>query len=253
MKKLCVYLPCYNEALNIGDLIIEWEQQRKKILDRGYKLFIVVIDDCSSDGTGTVVKKFLSDNEDVILITHQENKGLVGGLNTALSHFNEKGKTDDLMVLMDGDNTHSPEYVHSMIDKLEHDINCVIASRYCATSSIVGVQKHRVFLSDMARIYYRFILKVPNVEDYTCGYRLYTYTIIESLLERYGTDPIIEKSFACMMELLYKIYLVGGRFAEVPFELRYDNKKGESKMVVFKTMQKSISTAIKLRREKRYE
>ena len=49
------------------------------------------------------------------------------------------------------------------------------------------------------------------------------------------------------MELLYKIYLVGAKFEEVGFELRYDNKCGKSKMNVLKTAERSLITAIKLK------
>ncbi|MGL6121380.1 MAG: glycosyltransferase family 2 protein, partial [Fusobacteriaceae bacterium] len=97
MKSMYVYLPCYNEALNIGDLIIEWEKQRKNIFEKGYELFVLAIDDCSSDNTGEVVKDFADKNPKVTLISHTVNKGLVGGLNTAITHFNTHGKENDLM------------------------------------------------------------------------------------------------------------------------------------------------------------
>ena len=50
-----------------------------------------------------------------------------------------------------------------------------------------------------------------------------------------------------MMELLYRLYLVGAQFGEVGFQLRYDFKQGESKMHVFTTMRKSLTTACSLR------
>lgn len=49
------------------------------------------------------------------------------------------------------------------------------------------------------------------------------------------------------MEVLYKLSLVGAKFDEVPFELRYDNKLGESKMRVLRTVKDSITTAFRLR------
>ena len=129
--------------------------------------------------------------------------------------------------------------------------DCIIASRYCENSNVIGVAAHREFMSDMAKLYYSFILRVPNVKDYTCGYRLYTYNIISRLVSEYGNEPIKEKSFACMMELLYKLYTAGAKFDEVGFELRYDNKQGESKMKVIKTMKKSLTIAMSLRLQNR--
>ena len=246
MKTVFAILPCYNEEENIEALIDEWVVQKDGLKNSGYELEIIAIDDCSMDNTKEVIKKCSLRYDNVSLIEHKTNKGLVGGLNTAIDIFSERGIDGDLMVLMDGDNTHNPVYVHEMIRVL-HNKDCVIASRYCNNSEVVGVAPHREWMSDMAKFYYSMILRVPNVKDYTCGYRVYTYDIINRLIDRFGFNPIVEKSFACMMEFLYKIYLVGAEFGEVGFRLRYDNKRGESKMRVFKTMKKSITTAIKLR------
>ncbi len=248
MNKIFAILPCYNEALNIGELIDNWYSQKDELFQNGYELKIVGIDDCSTDNTKEVINNKVMQYENVALVPHAENKGLCGGLNTAIEYFLQNGSNEDLMVLMDGDNTHNPKYIHEMVKKLNNENkDCVIASRYCENSSVVGVANHREFMSDMAKVYYSFMLRVPNVNDYTCGYRVYTYSIIEKLVAKYGKDPIKEKSFACMMELLYKVYTVGAAFGEVGFELRYDNKQGASKMKVIKTMQKSLTTAFLLR------
>ena len=248
MKKIFAALPCYNEGLNIGELIDKWNDQKEELSENGYALFIVGIDDCSTDDTKQVITKKSEEYDNVTLAAHKVNRGLCGGLNTAIHYFLEHGSRDDLLVLMDGDNTHDPCYVHKMLQKLlSENRDCVIASRYCADSGVYGVEKHREFMSDMAKLYYSIVLHVPNVKDYTCGYRIYTYPIIDKLVEKYGREPITEKSFACMMELLYKLYLVGATFGEVGFLLRYDNKQGESKMRVMKTMRKSLTTAVSLR------
>ena len=247
MKKIYAILPCYNEADNIGNLIDSWNKEKNKLNKAGYELKVVAIDDCSTDDTKKIIleKKKKYDNVDIII--HKENKGLCGGLNSALSYFNKKGKKGDLLVLMDGDNTHDPKYVHNMLKILSDDKNCIIASRYREGSNIVGLAKNRELMSEFAKIYYELTLNIPDVLDYTCGYRMYTYEIIDKLLNKFGDESIKEKSFACMMELLYKVYLVGGKFDEVGFELRYDNKCGESKMKVMHTATRSIKTALKLK------
>ena len=250
MPRLFAILPCYNESLNIVDLIGEWLEQADKLQTEGYTLQVVGIDDCSTDETKRRILEQCAQHDNVQLVAHEINKGLCGGLNTAISYFLEHGDAKDLMVLMDGDNTHNPSYIHAMLEKLKTGKDCVIASRYCEESSIVGVARHREFMSDMAKHYYSLVLRVPGVKDYTCGYRVYTYPSIQKLVAGFGKDPIKEKSFACMMEFLYKLYLTGALFGEVGFGLRYDNKKGDSKMRVFKTMRSSLTSAIKLRRIK---
>ena len=248
MKKLFAALPCYNEELNIGELIDKWIDQKEKLFEKGYMRFIIGIDDCSTDDTKQVITNKSEEYDNLVLVAHTVNKGLCGGLNTAIGYFLEHGGPDDLLALMDGDNTHDPVYIQEMVNKLiKEGKDCVIASRYCNNSGVEGVEKHREFMSDMAKLYYSYMLRVPNVKDYTCGYRLYTYEIIQKLVEKYGNEPVVEKSFACMMELLYKLYTVGASFGEVGFLLRYDNKQGASKMRILKTMRKSLTTAVSLR------
>jgi dolichol-phosphate mannosyltransferase len=254
MNKLYVFLPCYNEELNIGILIDEWMEQSDELRDNGYELIVCPIDDCSKDNTQQVMKdsaaKYGADKVNVIV--HEVNKNLRGGLNTSISAFLSIGNEGDLMCLMDGDATHSPKYVHSMLAKMKSaGKDCIIASRYCPGSDVVGLKGYRKFLSDMAKIYYSIVLRVPGVKDYTFGYRLYNLECIKRLKEAFGEDPIKEMSFACMMEFLYKLHLSGTTFDEVGFELRYDKKQGDSKMRVSSTIKNSLFSALRFRKLKK--
>ena len=247
MKKIYAILPCYNEEKNIGKLIEAWIQEQEELQKKQYELEVIAIDDCSIDNTKNKILEKKDKYINVDIIEHEINKGLMGGLNTALHYFNNNAQMGDLLVLMDGDNTHEPKYVQKMVEQILKGNDCVIASRYRENSNIVGLAKNRERMSDFAKIYYSSILQIPNVKDYTCGYRVYTYNIIDKLIKRFGQDPIKEKSFACMMELLYKLYIIGAKFDEVGFELRYDYKCGKSKMNVLKTAERSLITAVKLK------
>ena len=246
MKEIYAILPCYNEEENIALLIKRWNEQREKLNKNEYGLKIVAIDDGSRDNTKKEIlqQKEIYDNVDIII--HETNRGLKGGLNSALHYFKDNAKEGDLLVIMDADNTHDPKYVHQMIEKIKGETNCVIASRYRKNAKVIGLDTKRKLMSDFAKIYYSLMLRIPNVKDYTCGYRIYNYNIINNLISKFGENPIKEESFACMMELLYKVYLAGGKFDEVGFELRYDYKKGISKMNVNNTAKRSIISAFKL-------
>lgn len=166
---------------------------------------------------------------------------------TAMRTFLKAGSDRDVCVVMDGDNTHDPIYTLSMLSKIESGADCVIASRYCNASITKGVSPFRLFLSWGARLYYSILLQVEGVKDYTCGYRAYSYAIINKAYATFGDKLVERRSFACMMELLYKLSLCNATFDEIPFELRYDHKTGESKMRILKTVRDSFLTAISLR------
>lgn len=248
MNKLFVVLPCYNEEKDVKNLVKKWMDIDEQIKSVGYEMTVYCINDCSNDNTHEVISGLCkSYPQRVILIDHEVNKGLGGVLSTGFNLFNNEGANGDLCVLMDGDNTHDPVYALSMFEKIKDGYDCVIASRYCKASKVKGVPSIRLFLSWGARLYYSAMLNVKNVKDYTCGYRMYSYEIISRALKEYGDSFVENRSFACMMEVLFKLSRIGAKFAEVSFELRYDHKEGESKMRIVKTVRESIKTAFMLR------
>ena len=250
LDKIMVYLPSYNEEQDIEAIIDLWMEEQAPLRESGYELTVYPIDDASKDRTKELmVQKSKQYGSAVHPLFHEVNKGLGGGVNTALSHFNENSSEKDFAVIMDADNTQKPKYIHSMIRlAAQKNLDCVIASRYQKGSKIYGVSPFRNFMSLGARFYYTIVLGVKNVRDYTCGYRLYGHKIIQKGYETYGKDLVTQRSFSCMMEVLYKLYKIGAAFGEVPFELRYDDKQGESKMNIKSTASSSFKTAWHLRR-----
>lgn len=254
MSTIFVMLPCFNEEKDIAPLVHRWINQRIVWEELGFALRIYCIDDKSTDSTNEVIRSLRDEfPRYVFLIEHKANKGLGGGIMSAFCNFNSIGTTGDLLVLMDGDNTHDPVYALPMLDKVKTGSDCVIASRYCNGSETLGVPPLRLFLSWGARKLYSLLLSVGNVKDYTCGYRMYTYEMIDKALQYYGNNFVERRSFACMMEALYKLSLIGAKFSEVPFELQYSNKEGESKMRIMKTVRESFYTAFALRFSKRHK
>ncbi len=248
MNKLYAMLPCYNEDKNIAALTKKWLEIAEPLAQKGYALMVSIIDDCSSDATAKIAEGLCAEHPDnVRLIKHKVNKGLGGALMTAFRTFESECGEGELCVLMDGDNTHDPIYALDMLPLIEDRCDCVIASRYVNGAEIHGLNIFRKLLSGGARWFYTLMLGVKGVKDYTCGYRMYRYSLIHKGLERFGDKLVERRSFACMMEALYKLSLVGAKFGEVGFSLRYDNKQGESKMKVLNTVRESVITAVQLR------
>jgi len=155
------------------------------------------------------------------------------------------------MCLMDCDNTQDPAYITDMLNRMDNDnADVVIASRYQKGAEVKGVAGIRLLMSEGAKFVFSVLLHVPNVKDYTCGYRLYNRKILQKASDRFGDILVAESGFTCMVEVLYKLYCCGAVFAEIPFKLRYDYKKGASKMAVMKTAVNSIKLALNLRKIK---
>lgn len=253
MSKLTVVLPAYNEEENIETMVDRWQQMRNVLADQyGLKLQIVVINDGSRDRTGEIAERLEKEHDNFTLVNHQQNKGLGEAVKTGIAYFIGECEDSAYMCLMDCDNTQDPVYITSMLDRSgETGADVVIASRYQKGAEVKGVSGIRLLMSGGARYVFIALLQVPHVKDYTCGYRLYNRKILTSASERFGEKLVAESGFTCMVELLYKLYCCGAAFSEVPFALRYDYKKGASKMAVLKTAANSIRLSLQLKKIKR--
>tara|TARA_Y100001935_G_C17124426_1_gene417395 strand:- start:398 stop:736 length:339 start_codon:yes stop_codon:yes gene_type:complete len=79
----------------------------------------------------------------------------------------------------------------------------------------------------------KFFFPIKGLKEYSCGYRCYNAKIIKKAIKFYKNEFIQLKGlgFTCTLEKTIKLKIIGAKFAEVPFKLRYDQKVTESKMI----------------------
>ena len=242
-------IPCFNEALNLEDLINSFSEVGK-FYDPLFKIQLVIIDDCSTDNTQEVLAE-LKNKYNFEVTKHEVNKGLTGGINTAFEIFGKNAESDHPAYaygIMDGDNSHGPFLAAEMANKIQQGFDIVIASRYQSGARICGVSSFRQILSLGVAFLFKTLRNIPGVYDYSCGYRLYSPKIVKKACAKFGHEIVIEKSFACMVELLVKLHLLGAICTESPMLLRYDQKLGESKMPFKKTILGTFKLLITLRK-----
>lgn len=76
-----------------------------------------------------------------------------------------------------------------------------------------------------------------GLSDFTCGFRAYRASAIQTLIKIHGLNFVSERGFSCMVDILLKLRLIDELiFTEVPMVLRYDQKVGVSKMRVMQTV-----------------
>lgn len=250
-NSLIVALPAYNEQGNVERMIERWLAIEEVIKDRyGLDLEVVVVNDGSSDETEIISKRLSDIYTNVTLINHDVNKGLGEAVKTGVKYAIKNIDTCKYLCIMDCDNTQDPKYVVDMLKKSEDDelVDVVIASRYQKGARVHGLAGYRHLTSIGAKWVFKLLLPVKQVRDYTCGYRLYRTSALECAYKEFGEGIIVNAGFTCMVELLYKLNIIGATFEEIPFELHYDEKVGPSKMKVIKTALKSISLGLHLRK-----
>ena len=82
-RELSVIIPAYNEERNIDKAV----QKCLEVLPKFVEQFeIVVVNDGSSDGTGTIADRMAKSHEQVKVFHHGRNKGMGAGIATGFSH-----------------------------------------------------------------------------------------------------------------------------------------------------------------------
>jgi dolichol-phosphate mannosyltransferase len=241
--RLWVVLPAHNEEGSIGPLLDALLRE----LGSDYPDFaILVVNDGSTDETAAIVRGYES-TERVMLLDQPVNRGLAETLRTGLLAAVEQARPDDVVVVMDADNTHPAGLVFRMTRLIREGNDVVIASRYREGSHVRGLTLRRRALSRGASWLLRLFFPTPGVRDYTCGYRAYRAGMLMQLVDRHGQELISERGFACMVDLLLRLREQGAIFSEVPLVLRYDRKEGPSKMKVLRTIKETLLLLVRRR------
>jgi dolichol-phosphate mannosyltransferase len=230
--KVLMALPAFNEQVALPELL---ERIGEAFADSGIPYEVVIVDDGSSDDTAKIASQ-MSFQMPIHLVQHEVNQGLGITLRDGMQEAVDRAGERDIIITMDADNTHPPGLIDRMVRMIHEGCDVVIASRFQPGSRVVGVPIERHFLSLAARVLFTLLFPTRGVRDYTSGFRAYRASVIRAAFAKYGDDFVGETGFSCMADVLLKLRKQGALFGEAPLRLRYDQKGGESKMRVFRTI-----------------
>ena len=226
---IIILLPAFNEEKSFASLM-EKLKKTLDILQEEYK--IIVCNDGSSDNTQEILENYAK-SFSLDIINHKLNRGLGESVRDLFEKAAEISSDDDVIIRLDCDDTHEPKYIPSIINKVRSGYDVVIASRFEEGGGQFGVNSYRTFISKCANIFMKLFFPIKGLKEYSCGYRGYNAKKIKKAIRFYKNDFIQLKGlgFTCTLEKLIKLNIIGAKFAEVPFELRYDQKVSDSKMI----------------------
>jgi dolichol-phosphate mannosyltransferase len=239
-QRILLGLPAYNEEIALPRLLERVVRLRESA---GADLTVVLYNDGSTDRTVPIAEEWKS-RLPLVVIDGVQNKGLGAGLRALVEYAAAHGDDGDVLVIMDCDDTHDPAQILQMLDALERGADLVIASRYTRGSLVQGVPLFRRLTALGALMLFKLIHPIRGVWDYTCGYRAYRVSALKAASRRYASGLVRERGFACMVELLLKLNALGLRMAEIPLQLRYDQKPTESKMGVSSNIRRLLKLLI---------
>lgn len=226
---ILVLLPAYNEEESLPRLMPKLKATLTE-MNEDYR--ILVCNDGSLDNTQSILEAF-GQEMPIEIIRHKVNRGLGESMRDLFERASEITRPGDVIVRLDCDDTHEPEYIPLIIEKVRCGFDVVIASRFESGGGQMGVDAYRAFISRSANLFMKVFFPISGLKEYSCGFRGYRAEKIKEAITFYGNNFIQLKGlgFTCTLEKLVKLHLIGARFGEVPFVLRYDQKQSDSKMV----------------------
>mgnify|MGYP006079424717 FL=1 len=226
---IIVLLPAYNEEKSLPQLIPKLKQTMESFSE---EYCVIVCNDGSTDSTQKLLDQ-MSQDFPIEVIHHKINRGLGETSRDLFEHAAVIAAEGDIIVRLDCDDTHEPEFIPKLIKRARNGCDVVIASRFEPGGGQMGVSKYRAFISRSANYFMKIFFPISGLKEYSCGFRAYRAEIIKEAISFYGNNFIQLKGlgFTCTLEKLVKLKLIGASFGEEPFLLRYDQKLSDSKMV----------------------
>ena len=197
---LSVVMPAYNEAATIEEII-------RRVLAVPVRTQLIVVDDCSTDGTRDILSRLQKDLGFTLLL-QAENRGKGAALRTGFASVR-----GDLVVIQDADLEYSPEEFPMLIELIcEGRADVVYGSRFLG--------RHRVFLfthylGNRVLTLLTNVLYNTMLTDMETCYKVMRTEVLRSMTLRsngFGIEP----------ELTAKIFKRGYRVYEVP--ITYDGR-----------------------------
>lgn len=236
--RVWVVLPAYEEAANLPALF----DQLRAVAEEVYRLDlrVIVVDDGSSDATAKVAM-LQAGSLPTEVIRNETNLGLAATFMRGMTAACAKAASGDVVVCMDADNSHAPGQILRMIRSIQEGRDVVIASRYQPGAVVRGVPWSRRVLSFGMSLLFRVVFPIGGVRDYSCGYRAYRAELLKKAVDAQDHRMIAADGFACMVDILLRLSRENAIFGEVPLVLRYDQKRGASKMKVGSTIVRTLA------------
>jgi dolichol-phosphate mannosyltransferase len=217
VMRALVCLPTYNERDNLEPMVHALGEQLDTTRDR-----VLVIDDNSPDGTGTIADALAAERPWVEVLHRAGKEGLgpayIAGFRRALAEDAE------LVLEVDCDFSHDPKDVPRLIATCEAGADLALGSRWVAGGGTVNWGRGRTLVSRGGSLYARTILGV-DIRDLTGGFKCFRRVVLETI----DLDAIAAKGYGFQIETTYRVIRAGFDVVEIPIVF-VDRRVGESKM-----------------------
>lgn len=207
---ISIVIPVYNEANTISDII-----KRVDEVSLPQDKEIIVVDDCSTDGTREILNRIEAESLKNLRVTyHKKNMGKGAALKSGFALA--KG---DIIIIQDADLEYNPqEYPDLIAPIIDGRADVVYGSRF------VGGDPHRVlyfwhYIGNSFLTLLSNMLTNINLTDMETCYKAFTRDILNRLQikeQRFGFEPEFTAKVARMRCRIYEVGISysGRRYSE---------------------------------------
>jgi glycosyltransferase involved in cell wall biosynthesis len=209
LKKIAVVIPAFKVA-----------NQILRVIERiGPEVsLIIVIDDKCPESSGELVRSSCKDKR-VVLITHEENKGVGGAVISGYRYAIENGA--DVVVKVDGDGQMNPRLIPLLVEPiLNGQADYTKGNRFFNVQEILQMPKVRIFGNLILSFFSKISTGYWQVFDPNNGFT----AIDKSVLRKLPLDKISNRYFF-ETDMLFRLNLVRAVVVDVPMDAVYGNEK----------------------------
>jgi len=195
--KLSVIIPVYNEKETIEELLNRVQGARSF----GWEKEIIVVDDCSGDGTREILSE-LAKRSNFIFLKHEINRGKGGAIKTGLSR-----STGDAIIIQDADLEYDPNDYEEILKKFDAQNHPIVYG-----SRNLGNQNRGAFFfywgGRSVAFFFNLLFGTKLTDVNTC-YKLFSRQVL-------GKIKLEGDGFEFCEEVTAKALKLGYLIAEVP-------------------------------------
>jgi len=200
--KLSVVIPCYNEINTIREIIKKVIYNLQQYSFNDYE--ILVVDDCSNDGTSEILKQ-ISLQENIKIFSHKKNLGKGAAIHTGIDNT-----TGDILIIQDADLEYDPsDYDKLLRPFFEADADIVYGSRFIGGGKYVRIHFFWHYLANKIITFVCNMFTNLNLTDVETGYKVFKTSCLKNV-------KLKEKSFSFEPEITIKLAKKKFKFFEVP-------------------------------------
>ncbi len=214
---LSIIIPVYNEA----DIITRTLDRLKETSMPPFveKMEMIIVDDCSSDGSAQLAETYKSGNPEIALIRLPVNSGKGAAVAAGV-----RAAAGDTILVQDADLELDPADIPAMLEKMHsEDLDIVSGTRFRSGQKFPG-HAHPAAFANRLFSSVASLITGRKITDITCGYKV----IRKSLFERLNLK---EKRFGFETELMIRS-LHDQKISFGEYDVRYlPRRKTEGKKI----------------------